>query len=234
MSPTPIATMFERIAPRYDALNHLLSFQIDRRWRKTASRWAAEGTPATVLDVATGTADLAMLLARRLPNAHIVGVDCSEKMLALGKEKVRRKQLEGNVDLQWGDAAGLPFKEGSFDAVTVAFGVRNFAQLEQGLSEIQRVTRPQGLVTILEFSLPERFPVKQLYRFYFHRILPTIGRWVSRDPEAYRYLPNSVERFPQPEAFERLLAAQGLDPVRRRRLTFGIATLYQAKKRAVQ
>ncbi len=234
MSPTPIATMFDRIAPRYDALNHLLSFQIDRRWRKTASRWAAEGTPATVLDVATGTADLAMLLARRLPNAHIVGVDCSEKMLAIGKEKVRRKQLEGHVDLQWGDAAGLPFQEGSFDAVTVAFGVRNFAQLEQGLSEIQRVTRPQGLVTILEFSLPERFPVKQLYRFYFHRILPTIGRWVSRDPEAYRYLPNSVERFPQPEAFERLLAAQGLDPVRRRRLTFGIATLYQAKKRAVQ
>lgn len=234
MSPTPIATMFDRIAPRYDALNHLLSFQIDRRWRKTASRWAAEGTPATVLDVATGTADLAMLLARRLPNAHIVGIDCSEKMLALGKEKVRRKQLEGHVDLQWGDAAGLPFQEGSFDAVTVAFGVRNFAQLEQGLSEIQRVTRPQGLVTILEFSLPERFPVKQLYRFYFHRILPTIGRWVSRDPEAYRYLPNSVERFPQPEAFERLLAAQGLDPVRRRRLTFGIATLYQAKKRAVQ
>ncbi len=234
MSPTPIATMFDRIAPRYDALNHLLSFQIDRRWRKTASRWAAEGTPATVLDVATGTADLAMLLARRLPNAHIVGVDCSEKMLALGKEKVRRKQLEGNVDLQWGDVAGLPFQEGSFDAVTVAFGVRNFAQLEQGLSEIQRVTQPQGLVTILEFSLPERFPVKQLYRFYFHRILPTIGRWVSRDPEAYRYLPNSVERFPQPEAFERLLAAQGLDPVRRRRLTFGIATLYQAKKRAVQ
>jgi demethylmenaquinone methyltransferase/2-methoxy-6-polyprenyl-1,4-benzoquinol methylase len=226
--------MFDRIAPRYDALNHLLSFQIDRRWRKTASRWAAEGTPATVLDVATGTADLAMLLARRLPNAHIVGVDCSEKMLALGKEKVRRKQLEGNVDLQWGDVAGLPFQEGSFDAVTVAFGVRNFAQLEQGLSEIQRVTQPQGLVTILEFSLPERFPVKQLYRFYFHRILPTIGRWVSRDPEAYRYLPNSVERFPQPEAFERLLAAQGLDPVRRRRLTFGIATLYQAKKRAVQ
>lgn len=234
MSPTPIATMFDRIAPRYDALNHLLSFQIDRRWRKTASRWAAEGTPATVLDVATGTADLAMLLARRLPNAHIVGIDCSEKMLALGKEKVRRKQLEGHVDLQWGDVAGLPFQEGSFDAVTVAFGVRNFAQLEQGLSEIQRVTRPQGLVTILEFSLPERFPVKQLYRFYFHRILPTIGRWVSRDPEAYRYLPNSVERFPQPEAFERLLAAQGLDPIRRRRLTFGIATLYQAKKRAVQ
>ena len=234
MSPTPIATMFDRIAPRYDALNHLLSFQIDRRWRKTASRWAAEGTPATVLDVATGTADLAMLLARRLPNAHIVGIDCSEKMLALGKEKVRRKQLEGHVDLQWGDVASLPFQEGSFDAVTVAFGVRNFAQLKQGLSEIQRVTRPQGLVTILEFSLPERFPVKQLYRFYFHRILPTIGRWVSRDPEAYRYLPNSVERFPQLEAFERLLAAQGLDPVRRRRLTFGIATLYQAKKRAVQ
>ncbi|MBP5573036.1 MAG: bifunctional demethylmenaquinone methyltransferase/2-methoxy-6-polyprenyl-1,4-benzoquinol methylase UbiE [Bacteroidales bacterium] len=234
MSPTPIATMFDRIAPRYDALNHLLSFQIDRRWRKTASRWAAEGTPAAVLDVATGTADLALLLARRLPNAHIVGIDCSEKMLVLAKEKVRRKQLEGHVDLQWGDVAGLPFEADSFDAVTVAFGVRNFDHLEQGLSEIQRVTRPQGLVTILEFSLPERFPVKQLYRFYFHRILPTIGRWVSRDPEAYRYLPNSVERFPQPEAFERLLAAQGLDPIRRRRLTFGIATLYQAKKRAVQ
>ena len=234
MSASPIAKMFDRIAPRYDALNHLLSFQLDRRWRRSAARWAADGAPATLLDVATGTADLAIALARRLPQAHIVGIDCSEKMLALGQEKVKRKQLESQIDLQLGDVADLPFEDGCFDAVTVAFGVRNFEHLEQGLAELQRVTRPQGLITLLEFSLPERFPVKQLYHFYFNRILPLVGRWVSGDPEAYRYLPQSVERFPQPEAFERLLASHGLEPVRRRRLTFGIATLYQAKKRDVQ
>ena len=234
MSTAPIARMFDRIAPRYDALNHLLSFQLDRRWRRSAARWAADGAPTTLLDVATGTADLAIALARRLPQAQLVGIDCSEKMLALGQEKVQRKHLENRIELRWGDAANLPFEDDSFDAVTVAFGVRNFDDLERGLAELQRVTRPQGLVTLLEFSLPERFPVKQLYRFYFHRILPLVGRWVSGDPEAYRYLPQSVQRFPRPEAFEHLLAAQGLEPVRRQRLTFGIATLYQAKKPDVQ
>lgn len=231
---TPIATMFDRIAPTYDALNHLLSFQMDRRWRKKAARWAAEGAPATLLDVATGTADLAIALAHRLPNAQITGIDLSEKMLAIGQEKVHQKQLASQIALLPGDAARLPFPDHAFDAVTVAFGVRNFDDLERGLSEIHRVTRPNGLVTLLEFSLPQRFPVKPLYHFYFNRILPTVGRWVSRDPDAYRYLPRSVEQFPQPEAFEKLLAAQGLEPVRRQSLCCGIATLYQVKKQDVQ
>ena len=234
MTATPIAKMFDGIAPTYDALNHLLSFQFDRRWRKKAARWAAEGSPDSLLDVATGTADLAIALAHRLPQARIVGIDLSEKMLAIGQEKVRRKHLEPQIELLQGDAARLPFQDQVFDAVTVAFGVRNFDDLGQGLDEIRRVTPPDGRVTLLEFSLPERFPMKPLYRFYFHRILPIVGRWVSRDPEAYRYLPQSVERFPKPAAFEQLLAAHGMEPVKRQRLCFGIATLYQAKKQGVQ
>ena len=226
--------MFDRIAPTYDTLNHLLSFQTDRRWRRKAARWAAEGTPSVLLDVATGTADLAIALARRLPSAHITGIDLSEKMVDLGREKVEQRHLEHQVNLLQGDVAHLPFPDGSFDSVTVAFGVRNFEDLEQGLSEIHRVTRPEGRVTILEFSLPERFPIKQLYRFYFHRILPLVGRWVSRDHDAYRYLPRSVEHFPPPERFEHLLSARGMEPIRRQRLNLGIATLYQAKKREVQ
>lgn len=225
-----IADMFDRISPKYDALNHLLSLNIDKVWRKKAALAASKNHPQAILDLATGTADLAIALAKRNPQAHVIGMDISEKMLDIGKEKVAKQKLENQIELRFGDAAALPFEDNTFDAVTVAFGVRNFEDLGKGLSEMCRVTQSGGRVVILEFSMPERFPVKQLYRFYFSHILPKIGRSVSKDPSAYTYLPQSVERFPKPDAFLQLLADNGLQNGTKRRLSFGIATLYEAQK----
>ena len=228
---SPIAAMFDRISPKYDALNHLLSFNIDKVWRKKTARAVAKTQPQTILDLATGTADLALLLGKYHPQARIVGMDFSEKMLNIGKEKVKQQSLENRIELRFGNAATLPFEDNSFDAVTVAFGVRNFEDLDKGLSEIQRVLKPSGRVFILEFSMPERFPVKQLYRFYFKRILPKIGQRVSKDACAYTYLPQSVDRFPKPDVFLQLLAEKWLENGTKRRLSFGIASLFEAEKR---
>ena len=228
---SPIAAMFDRISPKYDALNHLLSFNIDKVWRRKTAKAVAKSQPKTVLDLATGTADLAIAVAKRNPQAHIIGMDISEKMLDIGKAKIKKQELENQIELCFGDAAALPFGNGSFDAVTVAFGVRNFENLGKGLTEIHRVLKPDGHVFVLEFSMPERFPVKQLYHFYFKRVLPRIGKMVSKDPGAYTYLPESVERFPKPEAFLKLLSEKELGNGIKRSLSFGIATLYQAEKR---
>ena len=157
-------------------------------------------------------------------------MDISEKMLKIGKEKVAKKKLDHQIELRLGDATALPFDDDTFDAVTVAFGVRNFEDLGKGLSEISRVLKPGGQAIILEFSMPDRFPVRQLYCFYFKRILPNIGRRVSKDPSAYTYLPESVERFPKPEVFLQMLSDKGLGNGTTRRLSFGIATLYHAEK----
>jgi demethylmenaquinone methyltransferase/2-methoxy-6-polyprenyl-1,4-benzoquinol methylase len=230
MSVSPIASMFDRISPKYDALNHLLSLNIDKTWRKKAAKAALQNHPKTILDLATGTADLAIALAKRNPQAHIIGMDISEKMLDIGKEKVAKQNLENQIELRLGDAAALPFENGTFDAITVAFGVRNFEDLNKGLAEISRVLKPNGQAVILEFSMPEKFPVKQLYRFYFKHFLPKIGRWVSKDDGAYSYLPASVEKFPKPNAFSEMLASFGLRMQQMRSLSFGIATLYCAKK----
>ena len=230
MSASPIAAMFDRISPKYDALNHLLSFNIDKVWRRKTAKVASKNAPKNLLDLATGTADLAIALAKRNPEAHITGMDFSEKMLKIGSEKVQRHNLESQIELKLGDAAALPFENNVFDAITVAFGVRNFEDLDKSLSEISRVLKPGGQAVILEFSMPEKFPVKQLYRFYFKRILPFIGKRVSKDPNAYDYLPASVERFPKPEAFLRLMSEKGLGKGTKRRLSFGIATLYTAEK----
>ncbi len=230
MSASPIAAMFDRISPKYDALNHLLSFNIDKVWRKKTAKAVAKSQPNTILDLATGTADLAMAVARRNPQAHIIGMDISEKMLDIGKAKVAQRKMDEQIELCLGNAAALPFDDNTFDAVTVAFGVRNFEDLDKGLSEIHRVLKPDGNVFILEFSMPEQFPVKQLYRFYFKRLLPVIGKIVSKDKGAYTYLPNSVEKFPKPEAFSRSLASFGLGKCQTKRLTMGIATLYIAEK----
>ena len=230
MSDSPIATMFDRISPKYDALNHLLSLNIDKVWRRKTAKAVAKAQPKTVLDLATGTADLAIALAKNNPQVHIIGTDISEKMLDIGKEKVKHQNLESQIELHLGDAAALPFEDGSFDAVTVAFGVRNFENLDKGLSEISRVLRPGGQTVILEFSMPERFPVKQLYRFYFRHVLPRIGKTVSKDPGAYTYLPESVERFPKPEAFSHSLASFSLGKCQTKRLTMGVATLYILEK----
>ena len=230
MSISPIAAMFDRISPKYDALNHLLSLNIDKVWRRKTAKAVAKSQPKAILDLATGTADLALALAKRNPQAHIIGMDISEKMLDIGKAKVSQRKMESQIELCFGDAAALPFGDNSFDAVTVAFGVRNFEDLDKGLSEISRVMKPGGQAVILEFSMPERFPVKQLYRFYFKRLLPFIGKIVSKDKGAYTYLPNSVEKFPKPEAFSRSLASFGLGKCQTKRLTMGIATLYVAEK----
>lgn len=230
MSVSPIAAMFDRISPKYDRLNHLLSFNIDKVWRRKTAKAVAKTQPKTVLDLATGTADLAMAVARRNPQAHIIGMDISEKMLDIGKAKVAQRKMDGQIELRLGDAAALPFEDGSFDAVTVAFGVRNFEDLDKGLSEIHRVLKPNGNVFILEFSMPERFPVRQLYRFYFKRVLPRIGKMVSKDPGAYTYLPESVEKFPKPDVFSKSLASSGLMKCQIKRFTMGVATLYISQK----
>ena len=231
MSVSPIAAMFDRISSKYDALNHLLSFNIDKVWRQKTAKAVSKNTPETILDLATGTADLAILLAKHNPQAHIIGMDISEKMLEIGKEKVKRQHLENQIELRHGDASSLPFEDACFDAVTVAFGVRNFEDMSKGLSEISRVTKSGGQICILEFSMPERFPIKQLYRLYFRHFLPRIGKWVSKDEHAYSYLPQSVEQFPKPDVFLRMLDEKGMVNGTAKPLSFGIATLYTSTKK---
>jgi len=230
MSVSPIAAMFDRISPKYDALNHLLSFNIDKVWRRKAAKEVAKHHPADILDLATGTADLAIALAKHNPQARIIGMDISEKMLDIGQEKVKQQNLENQIALRFGDAATLPFEDSTFDVVTVAFGVRNFEDLDKGLSEISRVLKPGGQAVILEFSMPEKFPVKQLYQFYFKRVLPIIGKRVSKDESAYTYLPSSVERFPMPKVFLDILDRYGIQQGQMIPMAFGIATMYTAIK----
>ena len=231
MTTSPIAAMFDRISPKYDALNHLLSLNIDKVWRNKTAKTVAKSQPNTILDLATGTADLAIAMAKRLPQSQIIGMDISEKMLEIGKAKIAKQNIENQIELRLGDAANLPFENNTFDAVTVAFGVRNFEDLERGLSEISRVLKSNGQAVILEFSMPERFPIKQLYPLYFKHLLPAIGKAVSKDGNAYSYLPLSVERFPKPNAFLRMLAEKGLENGIARPLSFGIATLYTSSKK---
>ena len=231
MSTSPIAAMFDRISPKYDALNHLLSLNIDKVWRRKTAKAVAKSQPKTILDLATGTADLAIALAKCNPQAHIIGMDISEKMLDIGKEKVSKKGLANQIELRLGDAATFPFESNTFDAVSVAFGIRNFENLERGLSEIQRVLKPNGRAVILEFSMPERFPIKQLYALYFKHLLPAIGKAVSKDGNAYSYLPLSVEQFPKPKVFLRMLAEKGLENGMAKPLSFGIASLYTSTKK---
>lgn len=230
MSVSSIADMFDRISPKYDTLNHLLSFNIDKAWRQKTAKIVASNLPKEILDLATGTADLAIALAKHNPQAHIIGMDISEKMLEIGKAKIAQKGLDKQIELRVGNAAELPFEDHTFDAVTVAFGVRNFENLDKGLSEIQRVLKPIGQAFILEFSMPDKFPIKQVYQLYFKRILPKIGKWISKDPNAYSYLPSSVEKFPNRWEFLRMLSLHGLPEGSARCLSHGIATLYSAPK----
>jgi demethylmenaquinone methyltransferase/2-methoxy-6-polyprenyl-1,4-benzoquinol methylase len=230
-----VERMFDDIAPTYDALNHILSLGIDRGWRRKVVKAVADsfdenGVRFGILDVATGTGDLAIALARRLPQASVTGVDISEKMLAVGREKVLRAGLSGRVALQTGDAEKLDFADGDFDGVTVAFGVRNFGDIPAGLGEMRRVLRPGGRCFVLEFSEPTVPVFGRIYRFYFHRVLPWLGRLVSHDRAAYSYLPRSVDGFPQPERFSEMLLEAGFSDVRTKRLTFGVAYIYEAQK----
>lgn len=224
-----VEQMFDHIAPKYDFLNHFLSLGIDRLWRKTAIRILSGYKSDYILDVATGTGDFA-IAASKLKPVKIVGYDISAQMLTVGKNKVKRLGLEQMIEFQKGDSEAMPFGTEQFDAITVAFGVRNFENLANGLNEFYRVLKADGVVIILEFSKPKHFPMKQLYLFYFFKILPFIGRMVSKDSSAYSYLPESVMAFPDDQKFLSILQNAGFLRSKQKRLSFGIATIYIAQK----
>lgn len=221
-----VTEMFDDISSHYDYLNHLLSLGIDRSWRRKTSRLVAMHHPLKILDVATGTADLAIRLAKDNPDTKITGIDLSTKMLELGQQKILQRKLEQRIHLGQADATSLPFPDNSFDAVTVAFGVRNFGDMEAGLREMVRVCHDNGLVAILEFSHPTNRLVKIPYRWYSRRCIPRIGKSVSKHPNAYHYLPSSVEAFPTVEAFVEQLSQVGLNDIQTKSFSGGIATYY--------
>lgn len=225
-----IQRMFDKIAPSYDRLNHALSLGIDRRWRRTAVDALGKHKPQQILDIATGTGDFALLLAKRIKPQHIVGADISEGMMAVGREKVKEEGLQNVISFQHEDCMQLSFPDGSFDAVTSSYGVRNFQNLDKGLQEMQRVLRPGGHLLIVELTPPPCFPMKQLFWIYAHVVMPLLGRLISHDDSAYTYLPASMEAFPQPEQMEGILRKTGFAEVQWRRFTFGISTMYLATK----
>jgi demethylmenaquinone methyltransferase / 2-methoxy-6-polyprenyl-1,4-benzoquinol methylase len=224
-----VRSMFDRIASRYDLLNHLLSGGVDLLWRRAAIDALADIRPKRILDVATGTADLA-IASLRLKPAAVTGVDISEEMLAIGRRKIEQRNLSQTIRLESGEAEKLRFEDGSFDAAMVAFGARNFEHLVLGITEMNRVLRPGGKIVVLEFSRPRAFPFKQLYLSYFRFVLPSIGRVVSKHQEAYQYLPDTVMKFPDGEQFCDVLRSCGFTSVAFRPMTFGIATVYTGIK----
>jgi len=224
-----VEQMFDNIAPKYDFLNHFLSLGIDKLWRKKAIRILSSYKSDYILDVATGTGDFAVAASKLKPR-KIIGFDLSEQMLNVGREKAKRLGLAEVIEFRKGDSEAMPFQDEQFDAITVAFGVRNFENLENGLKEFHRVIKKDGVVIILEFSKPRYFPMKQFYLFYFFRILPFIGRLISKDSSAYSYLPESVMAFPDDLKFLSILQRAGFSKNRQKRLTFGIATIYIAQK----
>lgn len=226
-----VEQMFDKIAPKYDLLNRVLSLGIDVWWRKRALGFLRSDQPQNILDVATGTADVAIMAAKMLQPKTITGIDISNQMLDFGRVKVAKEDLEKVITLETGDSENLRFQTGTFDAVTVAFGVRNFENLEKGLSEMNRVLRTDGRIVILEFSKPHLFPFKQLYNTYFKYVLPFIGRLTSRDVRAYTYLFESVQAFPEGEQFIQILSKTGFHQAKYVRLTLGICSIYSAIKK---
>ncbi len=229
MQKSYVRSLFDAIAHRYDLLNHLLSGGVDFYWRRRAIQRLDDIRPKRILDVATGTADFA-IAALRLHPQQVVGVDIAEEMLKLAKDKVEQRGLSHVITLQAGEAEHLSFGTGSFDAAIVAFGARNFEDLRAGLAEMYRILRPGGKIVVLEFSRPSRFPFKQTYFFYFRNIVPLVGRLVSRHEFAYRYLPDTVLKFPEGEDFLEILHATGFRSTAEERLTFGIASVYTGVK----
>lgn len=223
-----VERMFDAISPRYDLLNRVFSLGVDQGWRRKVMRLVAREPVEHLLDVATGTADLAILASKHVP--RVTGVDISEGMLSHGRTKVARRGLHDRVVLQRADSASLPFEDATFDAVTVAFGVRNFEELERGIAEMRRVLKPNGRLFVLEFSKPRNTLLGGLFRFYFHNVMPFIGRLVSKDKAAYTYLPKSVDAFPEGDAFVRIMEGTGLRGCSAKPLTGGIATLYVGRK----
>ena len=223
-----VEQMFDNIAPTYDKLNHRLSWDIDRYWRRKAIRLLRPYEPQTLLDIATGTGDFAIMAAEMLHWVQVTGIDISEKMIEIGKQKVRKKGLEQQISFRKDDCLDLALESESFDAVTAAFGIRNFADLDRGLREMCRVLKPGGHLSIVELTTPVRFPMKQLFRIYSHTVLPIYGRLVSKDSSAYDYLTKTIEAFPQGEQMVEILHKAGFAEASFQRLTFGICTMYFA------
>lgn len=221
--------MFDRIANSYDFLNHFLSLGIDIYWRVRAIELLRKSNPKKILDVATGTADLGIAAVKLNPQ-KIIGIDISEKMLEIGKKKIHKLGLDHKIELILGDCENLPFKDNYFDAITVGFGVRNFENLKKGLSEMYRVLDKNGTVVILEFSKPKKFPLNYIFNFYFKNILPIVGKIISKDKEAYAYLPESVQKFPDGKDFLNIMKEVGFSNLKQIPLTFGIVSVYIGKK----
>lgn len=225
-----VERMFDNIAPSYDRLNHVFSFGIDKLWRKHAIDALKPFPHADVLDVATGTGDFALLAAHRLRPQKIVAVDLSEGMMNFGREKVRRTGLDGIISFRKEDCEHLSFENGTFDAVISAYGVRNFQNLDACLKEMWRVLRPDGHLLVLELATPPRFPMKQLFRLYSHTLMTFVGRRISHDRRAYSYLPATMEAFPQGEVMQKIIEKAGYSKVSFHRFTFGLSTMYLARK----
>jgi demethylmenaquinone methyltransferase/2-methoxy-6-polyprenyl-1,4-benzoquinol methylase len=225
-----VAQMFDTISGNYDGLNRVISFGIDVKWRKKVLKIVADSNPKTILDIATGTGDLAILMAQTKAE-KIIGLDISAGMLEVGRKKIEAKKLGHKIEMLLADSENMPFEDHTFDAITVAFGVRNFEHLEKGLSEILRVLKPNGVFVILETSIPEKTPYKQGYKFYSKNILPLIGKLFSKDNSAYQYLSESASVFPYGEALNNILRKVGFIDVTAKPQTFGVATIYSASKK---
>lgn len=225
-----VEEMFDNIAPTYDTLNHRLSWDIDKGWRKKAIRQLLPFQPKTILDIATGTGDFAILSVKELRPQRMIGIDISEGMMKIGQKKVEAEGLQHIVSFKKDDCTHLSFDDNSFDAVTAAFGIRNFQNLDQGLSEMYRVLRPNGHLSIVELTTPVSFPMKQLFKLYSHTILPVYGKLISKDTSAYSYLTKTIEAFPQGEVMLDILRNASFKDASFKRLTFGICTMYFATK----
>ena len=225
-----VEQMFDNIAPTYDKLNHRLSWDIDKGWRRKAIRQLQPFAPKTLLDIATGTGDFAILAAKMLKPEKLIGADISEGMMEIGRQKVKAEGLDSIVSFEKEDCLNLSYADGTFDAVTAAFGIRNFADLDKGLKEMQRVLKPGGHLSIVELTTPVSFPMKQLFRIYSHTVLPVYGRLISKDTSAYDYLTKTIEAFPQGARMMEILKKAGFAEASFKRLTFGICTMYFATK----
>lgn len=225
-----VEQMFDSIAHSYDLLNHLLSMGIDKHWRRAAINSLKPFAPREMLDVATGTGDFAIMSAKELRPESLLGVDLSEGMMNVAREKVKKEGLEQTISFQQEDCMQLSFPDDSFDALTVAYGIRNFEDLDHGLREMRRVLKPSGRLVIIELTSPQRFPMKQLFWLYSHVLMPLVGKIVSHDSRAYTYLPATMEAFPQGEVMSEILKKAGFTDIRFKRFTFGLSTLYTAAK----
>lgn len=224
-----VAEMFNNISAKYDFLNHFLSLGIDKLWRKKAVKMLRSVNPKRILDIATGTGDFA-LESLVLKPTQIVGLDISSGMLEHGRVKMKKKGVDNIITMQLGDSESIPYEDNYFDGLTVGFGVRNFENLEKGLGEMLRVVRPGGKLIILEFSKPKKFPIKQLFAFYSNNIIPILGKTISKDSNAYTYLPESVAAFPEGKDFENILAKVGYKDITSTLVSGGIATIYAGTK----